>query len=63
MRTPCITCDGRGTIAPPRCATRGRHGGTAYPSQPCHTCGGEGSYHWLKGPGVDHTKVHGTGLK
>jgi DnaJ-class molecular chaperone len=63
MQTPCITCDGRGRMANPRMAVSGRRVGTDHSVETCRTCGGVGSYDMLKGPGVDHAKVHGTGKK
>lgn len=57
MMTPCITCQGFAVV--PQIRLGARPGDT----EPCRTCGGEGIYDAFKGPGVDHTRAHGTGRK
>lgn len=57
MNTACITCEGEGRVP------QNRMGALPGDTEPCRTCKGAGVYDALTGPGVDHTRAHGTGRK
>lgn len=54
-----MTCFGAGTTVEHRGTVSGH---TARQGETCRTCGGEGWYSQLSGPGVDPAKRHGTGI-